>query len=134
MIEFSVDPDTQVRVAKFTGTVDDDELLSTYRRLRSSPDYDASANVLVDLSDVERLDVSPQALGELVATLRPMERNLAGRRRAIVAASDAVYGMARMYEIMRSDSPEDIRVFRDLMAAREWLATGESARTRTKAG
>ena len=122
MIEFSFDPTLHARVAVYSGTVDDTELLGTYNALISSPGYDASLNDLVDLRAVEKLDVTGDALRELArAFALVVDRRRYRTRRAIVAPMDHVYGMARMYEILRSDAPEEIRVFRDMEAARAWL-------------
>ena len=122
MIDFSFDATLRARVATYTGRVDDRELLETYTALLTAADYDTTLNDLVDLTSIENLEVSSDALRELVRVFQPIDPYLSGRRRAIVAPSDSVYGMARMYEILRSDSPEEIRVFRSLDAARDWLA------------
>jgi tetrahydromethanopterin S-methyltransferase subunit E len=42
-------------------------------------------------------------------------------RVAMVATTDVHYGLSRMYQAFRSDSPLDLRVFRDMREARTWL-------------
>lgn len=126
MIAFHYDRELGARVATFSDTVDDSELLGAYRSLLSSPDYDPRLNDLVDMRPVTRFDVSGDALQELVRAFSPLDAARVHTRRAIVAGSDVVFGMARMYELLRSDTPEDIRVFRDMDLAREWL--GEPGR------
>ena len=40
---------------------------------------------------------------------------------AFVADSDVIYGLSRMFEMLRHDSPEEIRVFRNIDEAKRWL-------------
>jgi hypothetical protein len=47
-------------------------------------------------------------------------------RRAIVVQSDLGFGMSRMYELLRGDLTQTIRVFRDVDQAKRWLDEGES--------
>ncbi|HJP59883.1 MAG TPA: hypothetical protein VJ865_07780, partial [Gemmatimonadaceae bacterium] len=44
-----------------------------------------------------------------------------GTRRAFVATTDAVFGMARMFAMRAESVGQTIQVFRDLTQAREWL-------------
>jgi hypothetical protein len=44
-----------------------------------------------------------------------------GVRRALVATSDAAFGMARMYAIQSESAGQTIEVFRDMNAAEAWL-------------
>ena len=122
MIRFSIDADVRTRVAEFTGTVDDAELLGSYAELTTNPDYDESLDDLVDLRGLERLDVSSESIRRLVSMFTPLDGVAPNTRLAIVAPRDDVFGMARMYQILRSDAPEEIAVFRDRAEADAWLA------------
>jgi hypothetical protein len=42
-------------------------------------------------------------------------------RLAIVAPRDELFGLGRMYEFLRGDSPVDVRVFRERKEAELWL-------------
>jgi hypothetical protein len=121
VIEFTVEPAARLRVATFTGTIDDAGLMEAYGQLIACPDYDPTLNDLADLSGVGRFDVSADALRGLIALFVPVDRLGHRTRLAIVAAADSVFGMARMYEMLRMDAPEEICVFRDMAEAREWL-------------
>ena len=41
---------------------------------------------------------------------------------AVIAPRDLLFGMARMYEMLRDDSPVEVRVFRERDEAESWLA------------
>jgi hypothetical protein len=121
MIRFEVDAARRTRVARFSGVVDDHELLGSYAGLVEEPGYDPTLNDLVDMTAVDRLDVSTAAVRQLVSMFTPLDHAGVVTRLAIVAPRDHVFGMARMYEILRSDAPEMIAVFRDMDEAQRWL-------------
>lgn len=122
MITFSFDIETNIRTATYTGTVTDEELITAYRELLAKPDYEPTANDLVDLRGVERLDVSSEALQHLISLYSPVDQLGHHTRLAIIAASDVTFGMSRMYEMLRGDeAPEEIHVFRSYDDAVLWL-------------
>jgi hypothetical protein len=47
-----------------------------------------------------------------------------GTRCAVVVASDAEYGMTRMFASMSEDRPLVTKPFRDISAAEQWLVSG----------
>jgi hypothetical protein len=127
MIHFKVDNRTRTRVASFEGEVNDEDLLGAYERVLAEPDYDPTLDDLVDLRGVMRLDVSSDAVRRLVALFTPLDDLGIRNKLAIVAPTTYVFGMARMYEILRSDSPEQICVFRDMSEAERWLSGDDGA-------
>jgi hypothetical protein len=122
MITFALDPANRVRTAQYTGIVDDTQLLQAYAALLADPDYDATFNDLVDLRGVARLEVSAEALRQLISMYTPVDQLGVRTRLAVVAGSDLTFGMSRMYELLRGDGiPEEIRVFRSYDDAVAWL-------------
>ncbi len=98
------------------------ELLAHQDRLTADPDFAPGFRQLMDLTQVSRFDTQPSDLYTVAArkVFGP------GSRRAIVAASDSNFGLARGFELMRAavtkgKSEEEIMVFRDLAEARQWL-------------
>jgi hypothetical protein len=126
MIRFTVDAAHGVRIAEFHGVVDDDELMGAYARLVEQPDYDPTLNDMVDMRSVQRLDVTGVTLRRLVEMFAPLEPRDPPTRLAIVAPKDHVYGLGRMYEMLSTDTPEDIRVFREYAPAAAWLGLPEA--------
>lgn len=124
MIHFSLDHDTRIRSAVFTGAVGDRELLDAYGSLLAEPDYDPNFDDLVDLRQVSRIEVTRDALARVISMYTPIDQLGLRTRLAIVAASDFTYGMSRMYELLRGDGvPEEVRVFRSYEEAVEWLSS-----------
>ena len=50
-----------------------------------------------------------------------------GGRVAMVATRDDVYGMFRMWGIMREDLNYEVRVFHTMAEARDWLSAAHAA-------
>ena len=132
MIPFELASTPRVRIATFSGVIGDRELIDAYRILMADPAFDNTLPDLVDLRPVTRLEVTANGLRSLIRDFQMVFRHTSGRRVAIVAAQDATYGMARMYELLRGvDPPEQIRVFRDYQVAMDWLSdsAGPNARS-----
>jgi hypothetical protein len=128
-ITFRFDPALRLRTAIFSGVVTDDKLTGAYRALVAEPDYDAGADDLVDLRGVTHLGVTPVGMRSLMELFAPVDDLAIPTRLAIVAPNDAVYGVSRVYEMLRGKGvPEEIAVFRDLLDAMHWLAEGREHR------
>lgn len=121
-VQISYDAGARRRTALFHGAIGDADLVNAYAPLASSADYDPEADDLVDLSAVTRFDVSAEGLRKVMDLFAPIDQLGIATRLAIVAPADAVYGVARMYQMLRGDDvPEEISVFRDRAAADAWL-------------
>ncbi len=119
-MDASYDFDSEGRVVIVTihGELTDQGLLEGYDRLVGDPRFRPDYDQLVDLRDARGREVTAQGVQALVA--RPAEFAPTSRR-AIVIRSDLGFGMARMYEILRGGQAGDVRVFKDLDAAKQWL-------------
>jgi hypothetical protein len=97
--------------------VTDRELLAHVRTLTSDPRFARDFRQLVDLRDVTDVRITVSTIREMVR-LNPFG---AGARRAVVITSDVVFGMARMYQILSDDSPDELQIFRKIDDALRWL-------------
>lgn len=103
--------------SKLEGDFRSEDMREHMRALRDDPDFRADFDQLLDLSGVTDLTLTAADVREHVEE-SPFG---AGSRRAIVASSDAVFGMARMYQILRANEKDEIEVFRTFEDARQWL-------------
>ena len=125
LISFVYDRAKRRRTAVFSGVVGDAELLAAYSGLLAQSDYDYAADDLVDLRAVTHLGVTPAGLGELMTMFAPIDGMNVRTRLALVAPADDVFGVSRMYQMLRGDAtPEEIAVFREMPKAIAWLDTG----------
>jgi hypothetical protein len=124
-IVFSYDPQTRVRTSTFIGRIDDATLVEAYRALLADPGYIRGANDLVDLREANAEGLSAVVIPALVGMFAAHDATGTGlrSRTAIVAVSPLNFGLARMFQTLRGNSPDQVRVFRDYEEARHWLTT-----------
>ena len=99
------------------GIVTDRELLAHVRALTIDPRFVRNLHQLADLRDVVDVEVTAATIREM-ASLNPYGD---GSRRAVVVTSDVLFGMARMYQILRDEPTDELEIFRTLDDALRWL-------------
>jgi hypothetical protein len=109
-----------------TGAVTLAEVLGHFRELARDPDCPGRLDVLLDLGRLESLPSSNQlrSVSQEVADLRT---RVAFGLGAIVAPTDALFGMMRMFEVFASAYFKDVHVFRSLDEAQAWLSIERTA-------
>lgn len=122
-IESHIDVPRRLVQTKCSGVVRFDEVKNHQDRLLSDPDFDPTFDQIINLLDMTSLEVSPDEAMTLA------QRKLFSRtsRRALVAASDMQFGIARMlqtYNELGKVGSND-HVFRDIglcpnMAGPDW--------------
>jgi len=99
------------------GVVTDEELDAHSRASRSDLRFEPGLRQFQDLADITDPRVTPGGL-HLLAQVNPFVKPA---RRAVLVASDVVFGLARMHEQLRGDAGDDLQVFRDRAAPLAWL-------------
>ena len=99
------------------GIVTDRELLAHVRALTIDPRFVRNLHQLADLRDVTDVEVTAATIRKM-ASLNPYGD---GSRRAVVVTSDLLFGMARMYQILRDEPTDELEIFRTLDDALRWL-------------
>jgi hypothetical protein len=127
-VSYKILKDIGVIVVRHIGRTDDDEMLNTYRKLLKEPDFELAYPKLVDLRESTSVDRSAGALQALAGLV---QKHYSGKEMksvaAIIAPADLYYGLARMYEALTDKDVEEVRVFRDLSGAVEWLGLDQKA-------
>lgn len=116
-VEYRIDPERKLVITRGRGVVTDDDLLGHQRDLLADPDFDGSFGQLARYDEIERFDVSADA----VRTLAAPKMYGPGVKRAFVVPSDVAFGLARMFQTLRDQMPEQIGVFRTLEEAERWI-------------
>jgi hypothetical protein len=123
-IDPAIDPAARRVSARAHGVLRDVELFE-YQRLVWSRDDVAGFDEFVDLSDVTELEVlSTSRPRELAWTAALMDVPGQSTRLAIVAPTDYLFGLARMYAAYRglqNRGAKLVQVFRTRDEARAWL-------------
>ena len=98
------------------------EILAHVRALIADPRFARNFHQLLDLRDVTNVQFTASTVREL-ARLNPFG---AGARRAVVVTNDVVFGMARMYQILADESPDELQIFRKMDDALQWLGIADA--------
>jgi hypothetical protein len=115
---FEVDRLRRVVQVRVHGTLCDQDLLDGDEALRNHPEFQPDFDQLIDMREAVGAKVTTdgiRALAHKPPLFSPESR------RAIVVLTDLGFGMARMFELLREGKSGEIRVFRDLAEANDWL-------------
>jgi hypothetical protein len=125
-ISTRVDLARRVRYAEASGLVTDADV-AAYGASMDDPSYDLTFDVIVDARGIDEVEVSTIALRRLAELMQRVDQARlapgAWPRVAIVAASAAVFGLARMYQSYREaqQSRRAYFVCRTMEEAHRWL-------------
>ena len=122
--EISIDHARDFAVVTVHGEATFDGLMEVYEALAVDGQFSVrkrlwdlrDATVAMTTAELERLGHEGQA-----------RDNQRSSRAAVVASRDVDFGLARVNEVYRASSSTEMRVFRDLEEAREWLTESNPA-------
>jgi hypothetical protein len=105
------------------GRVTFDDMMANQDRLLNDPDFDPEFNQLSDATLATDTDLSANNV-RLLYNRRVFSVN---SRRAVIAPSTFVFGMARMLQtyLELSRTAHSVQVFRDRASALKWLGLSE---------
>lgn len=128
-IEYRIDHDHRLVIAKGEGTLRDRDVFDYQRDVWSRADV-AGYDELVDMSGVKHIKIPSSArvkdLADLAADMDPPQGS---SKFAIVAPTDLAFGLGRMFEIYRGLNPrsnKQVAVFRTMKEALSWLGAPET--------
>src|SRR5215467_13686505 len=124
---YQIDAASAIIRTRCVGAVTLEEVLAHFRDLVRDPDCPRRLDVLLDLSEETSLPESEQIKIIAYEISRVRERVEFGTC-AVVACSDALYGMIRMFQVFTGELFAETWVFRSLPEAEAWLAERREAR------
>jgi hypothetical protein len=121
-ITYHILKDARLIISVHKGEVSNQEFLASYNTYLDDPEFDLEYSRLVDLRDAASQLRSAEALREVISLIRSKYGDKTeGPKTAIVAQKDVSFGLARMFEGFSDRLPGEIRVYRDIHKALEWL-------------
>jgi hypothetical protein len=120
-VERTLDAAARVVILQVDGELGDEDLMGLADTLAKTPDLDADFSLLIDLRQADGRGVTAEGVRALASHALVLSPD---SRRGVVVPSDLGFGMARMYEMLRSQRGGATRVFRDFDEARRWVETG----------
>jgi hypothetical protein len=126
-IDYVIDEERKVLVARAHGELCDADLLDYGQRLCDDESIKRANHELVDLTGVLSSSlVSAEGVRELARFWHGEYARLSASKLAIIAPTDLAFGLGRMYQMLRDDGPDHIRIFREGEEAWEWLAAPDA--------
>jgi hypothetical protein len=119
---YTIDMARSLVLSRGWGVVMEREILAHVRALIADPRFGRNFHQLLDMRDVTNLQFTASSVREMVR-LNPFG---AGARRAVVVTNDIVFGMARMYQILADESPDELQIFRKMDDALQWLGIADA--------
>jgi hypothetical protein len=115
---YRIDSHAGVVFTVLEGRVTNEELMDHQRRLSADPDFRPTMNRVIDFRDIT--DPAVTAFG--VRTVATRHNFAPGSRCAIIAGDAAAYdAYVRMFQTLRSQRGEDIKIFSTVEDAHRWL-------------
>lgn len=120
-VGYRIEPAARLVVSRGWGTMRADDLMAHTVALARDQRFAPSFHQIFQTADVTRVEGDSQALGRVAdnSAFGP------GARRAVVAPTDLLYGMARAFEQQKDDRHGEMTVFRTLAEAAAYLKLSE---------
>ncbi len=122
-VNYDWDGETHLLRTYLSGRLTDREIIEHARRVVEDADIKPVIYEIIYTRDIKEMQLTPVSLEDAARNLYTHVDMLRGQRVAIVAESDAHFGMARMYALMADSNPAHgkVKVFRNEDAAMRWL-------------
>ena len=120
-IFYYIDTAQHLMVLLAEGEVADEQFVEDIKTALNDPGVGPGLRVLFDLRGVEQFNVKTWSIYTIAAAAQYIEGKCSGVKMGIVTANSLIYGMARMYKILRRRAPSEIRIFRTCDEAEDWL-------------
>ena len=118
---YKIDTAKQTIRTQCVGDITVDDVLGHFRKLEMDPECPPCLDVLLDLTQTDSVPQSGN-LRDVVGAIAQVRHRVHFGACAIVASTDAMFGMLRMFEVYAEQYFRITRVFRDLPDAEAWLA------------
>ena len=119
-VTYSIDVSERLIRTRCAGNVTVSEVLEHFQTLVADSLLTDHLDVLLDVRETTSLPDRNQ-LAAVTYALGQVGEKVKFKLCAIVAASDAMYGMQRMFEVMAQPHFQQICVFREIAEAETWL-------------
>jgi hypothetical protein len=120
-VTYILDATSRLVRTRCIGNVKLKEVLAHFRELEKDPNSAGYLDVFLDLSETTSLPVGFQ-IAAVADQIRKIHETVRFNACAVVAQSNALYGMMRVFQVMTERHFRTLRVFRDPAQAEVWLA------------
>ena len=120
-IRYKIFPDLEILYIGGTGNVTTDEITTTGAKVFAESEWTNGFNILIDYREISKFEVKAEGVHKIINQDKANKHLFDQSKCAIVADSDLVYGLSRMWEILSEDSKIPTMIFRNIEDALQWL-------------
>lgn len=122
-ISFTINHEQGYFISKYVGKLTDNELIESWKNFLEGDDWVPGLNELADLSEMDATMVTMDGINRLMRYVGSIyeKHGLNTIIVGVYAPRDLPFGLARMYEFIANESPEEICVFRTMQEAESWV-------------
>lgn len=120
-ITITIDQEARLITQQVTGRVTFAQIIQAIDQLFADPDFDNTMDVIVDVMPGATSGLTSVELSGVVQALKRQGARRGTGRTAMVATTEADYGIVRVFTHVLQGGTREMQVFRDLAAARAWL-------------
>ena len=121
-VKYQIDKVNRIIRTRCTGPVTIEEVIDHFHVLERDPDCPDHVEVLLDLSEQTSIP-KKENLQAVTGEIKRIRGRVQFGRCAIVACTDALYGMLRMFQVFAEQYFRESYVFRTASEAEAWLAS-----------
>jgi len=121
-VVYQIDGDKKIIRTRCLEPLTVEEVLEHFRTLERDPNCPERLDVLLDVSEATSVPLS-ENLRQVTREMARVRSRIQFGTCAIVASSDALFGMMRMWEVFAEDYFRETHVFRAVADAEAWLAS-----------
>lgn len=122
-IHRSIDNKSNLVTLVCSGTLIKGSIKAAFLEMLDDPEFRPGANVLWDFRGIQAEPPREQDILMFAAMVRENQaRRGSGYKVAMIVDKDLYYGLIRMYQAYSDELPSDVKIFRSMEEASEWLA------------
>ena len=118
--ELIVEVNLQAVHSRYYGNVTLEDVLQQRRQIAAHPDFDPEFALIIDFSDVTRIELSAADIQTVARSATPVNRL---SRHLFVAPRPDMYGLARMYQAFGEDVHPKVLIVGTFDEAKQLLKT-----------
>lgn len=123
---YKIIPGLKAMYVSGKGKVSVEEIITEGARMFSDNEWRNGYKIMIDYRGITEFDVKTDDVMKIVNQDKSNEYLFDKSKCAIIACSDLVFGISRMWEALSGNKKTETMVFRDIDEAMEWLEVDET--------
>lgn len=120
-VKTTIDTDNNLARHMVDGVLTYDEAVEAIEGLFSNPLFSPSMNVLAEIMPGSTAAMSSDDIHRIIQASRKLHNRKGPGKTAIVVSNDEDYGMFHVLEFLLQDEDRELKVFKGLPDAQDWL-------------